>query len=227
MKKQPNLHLETSAPLPYLVSTPQAAAPASGAWPVLCFLHGYDEAAPLKAKTALTRHGPLRPGNPGTAVEDFVVVAPQLRAPGDSWHKHAATIQQIVQAVQARYGGDPQRTYLTGFSFGGNGVFDLALRLPELWAALWAVDPTRVPEKDPQLPTWLSSGEVSRRRRTSFVERLHLQEPDDVAGDISGDRIYFDRGLKHVATTTAAYRDAQIYAWLLAKRRPASGAEAG
>src|SRR5688572_3606798 len=61
---------------------PASKAGASGAPPLLCFLHGYDEAAPTDIVTALTRHGPLREGNPHSSIDQFVIVAPQLPAAG-------------------------------------------------------------------------------------------------------------------------------------------------
>lgn len=113
-----------------------------------------------------------------------------------------------------RHNADPARTFLTGFSFGGNGVFDLALMQPGSWAALWPVDPTRVPPQDPGRPVWFSSGEISRLRAGSFIRRLRL-EPIQGAGP--GDRVYEDRGADHVGTARLAYRDDRVYRWLLSR----------
>lgn len=194
-----------SAPLRYLLSLP-AVEPA-GPRPVLVFLHGYDEGAPMDIHRALTLHGPLRPGNPAVARSRFVIVAPQLPVRGDLWLRSADGVREIVAQVQAEHGGDPARTYLTGFSFGGNGVFDLANAQPGTWAALWPVDPTRPPAREPGLPVWLSSGEISRRRRAEFMSALGRHR----------DRIYTDAGLDHVGTATQANGDEQIYRWLLAR----------
>lgn len=202
-----------SAPLRYLLSVPPSQETA-GPRPVLVFLHGYDEGAPTDIHRALTLHGPLRPGNPPIASEQFIVVAPQLPARGDLWLRSADAVREIVRQVQTEHEGDPRRTYLTGFSFGGNGVFDLALAQPGVWAALWAVDPTRVPSRDPGLPVWLSSGEISRRRQAAFNAALSLQPAD--AGEF-GDRVYTDEGMDHVGTATLAYRDERIYRWQLAR----------
>jgi hypothetical protein len=169
---------------------------------------------------ALTLHGPLRQTSSPMATKKFLVVAPQLPSRGDLWHLYADAVQQIVSQVQARHQGDPERTYLTGFSFGGNGVFDLALMQPDFWAALWPVDPTRVPARDPERPVWFSSGEISRHLRDGFIQRLDLQPFHAPPGN----RIYVDQGQDHVGTAVLAYRDDRIYGWLLAKRlhRPAT-----
>jgi hypothetical protein len=215
-KIRPALHLITAAPLPYLLSVPDGIVPANGAWPVLCFLHGYDEGAPMPIRQALTRHGPLRPTSAQMATSEFLVVAPQLPGRGDLWPGYAHSVQQIVLEIQNQHHGDPCRTYLTGFSFGANGVLDLPLRQPRFWAALWPVDPTRLPEKDPDLPIWLSLGEISRHRRDEYTRRLGL-EP--LPGGTGGDRVCTDQQQDHVKTSILAYQDHRIYDWLLSKQR--------
>jgi acetyl esterase/lipase len=203
--------LDESGPLPCLISVPGSAG---GPWPLLCFLHGYDEGGPTPIERALIRHGPLAEGASPMATARFVVVKPQLPARGDTWHCHVEDVAEVVRRVRADHPVDPDRCYLTGFSFGGNGVFDLALADRGAWSALWAVDPTRVPSADPRRPVWLSSGEVSRRRAGAFIGRLQLEPPD---GDQPPDRVYEDRGEDHVGTARLAYADDRIYRWLLAR----------
>ena len=205
----PALHLVESAPLPYLLSRPDGGdddAPR----PLLVFLHGYDEGAPTPLREGLTRHGPLAASAAPDAAR-FVVAAPRMPRAGDLWHRHADAVREIVREVQALHGADPARTCLTGFSFGGNGVFDLALALDDVWAALWAVDPTRVPRADPGRPVWMSSGQVSRRASAAFIDRLSLRPPGD--GEPGG-RVYLDQGEDHVGTARRAYADPRIYRWL-------------
>jgi predicted peptidase len=205
--------VEKGGPLPYLLAVP---AGRDAAHPVLCFLHGHDEGPPTPIEEALTRHGPFRPGNPTSSLGLFIIVAPQMPVRGDLWRGYAEDVHRIVLHVQKQYGGDPQRTYLTGFSFGGNGVFDLALDQPGRWTALWAVDPTRIPERDPGCPVWLSVGILARARKKSFTRALDLQglqENKDL------DRIILDEGADHVGSATSAYRDERVYAWLLSKRK--------
>jgi len=184
----------------HLLSVP----PGPGPHPVLCFLHGYDEAAPAPLEQALTRHGPLRPGNPPLVAERFIVLAPQLPFAGDIWHRYAHDLHRLVESTLEAHGGDAERVYLTGFSFGANGVFDLAHFERRAWAALWVVDPTRLPRRPVRQPVWFSAGEVSRHLKDSFA---------GVA--VKEKHIYEDRGDDHVGTAKRAYADERIYSWLL------------
>jgi hypothetical protein len=204
----------TTGPLPYMLSISRARELEEKPLPVLCFLHGYDEAAPLPIRRGVTRHGPLRRGSPRRAISEFIIIAPQLPLPGDIWNLYTDAVREIVKGVQEAYRGDPGRTYLTGFSFGGNGVFDLSLVQPDFWAALWPVDPTRVPADDPGRPVWLSFGEVSRRRKEEFIRALSLKHAGAAA---HGGRLYLDEGQNHVGSADLAYRDEKIYYWLLSK----------
>ena len=201
-------------PLRYLLSVPPETGRPGERFPLLCFLHGYGEAAPRDIRRAMTLHGPLRSSSGARARQEFIVIAPQLLIGGDLWGRYADVLRQIVSEVRSEHGGDPRRLYLTGFSFGANGVFDLGAAQPDLWAALWAVDPTRAPVKKLKRPVWLSFGEISRARKASFINGLELRP---VGEDPDGDRPWMDEGLDHVGSATSAYADARIYDWLLSK----------
>jgi predicted peptidase len=208
------LRVERAAPLPWVLALPRAAPRPGKPRPVLCFLHGYDEGPPTPLEQGVTRHGPLRDPAAFSSLAPFIVVAPQAPVRGDTWSGYADDVLRLVRQVQDEHGGDRARTYLTGFSFGGNGVFDLALAQPGTWAALWAVDPRRIPRRDPGLPVWLSIGEVSRRASAGFARALALRAFDERA-TTAGARVFHDQGLDHVGCATSAYRDERIYQWLL------------
>lgn len=199
-------------PLPGLLSVPSGPPPSPG-WPVIFFLHGYDEAAPRPIEQALTVHGPLNPSNPASVRESFLLIAAQLPQAGDHWQRFDSAVLEILDRVLEDHGGDPSRCYLSGFSFGGNGVFDLGNQHPERWAALWSVDPTRLPRTPLTAPVWISIGQVARRLEMRFIETLDLAPAS--GDDPTGPRLYLDEGADHVGSARLAYRDPRIYRWLL------------
>lgn len=160
---------------------------------------------------ALTLHGPLNPEAAAIATQSFIVVAPQLPAPGgDVWAARADSLTKLASDVAADHRRDRARIYLTGFSFGGNGVLDIGPKQPALWAALWPVDPTRPLAPEGDQPVWLSAGDRSRAR----ADRL----PGFVDRQPGARRVLHDAGLGHVATAANAYRDRAVYDWLLTHR---------
>jgi predicted peptidase len=111
---------------------------ANRSWPVLVHLHGNG---------AQGADG-LRQTSQGTAAivtairQDrrrfpVVIVFPQAQ-PGTRWS--TPRMEQMVLAQLAattkEFNGDPARTYLAGFSMGGQGVMRMAARSPERFAAL-------------------------------------------------------------------------------------------
>ncbi|HMR66531.1 MAG TPA: hypothetical protein PKE64_21160 [Anaerolineae bacterium] len=207
--------------LRYRVFAPaEAQAAESGtSWPVLCFLHGHGEhSGLLTIDQAMARHGPLKDDDATRQAfaDRFIVVFSQLPAPGGNvWLKYAAEVEELIKSVWHDYGGDPKRTYLTGFSYGGNGVFSLVAVQPGLWAALWPVDPTLNPIPKPPQPIWLCLGDYSRGDEAS-LQRRGFQELKKAGANTDG--VYVDYGKDHSGTATSAYRDRRIYDWLLTKQ---------
>lgn len=101
--------------------------------PVLVFLHGSGEIGEDGVKPTLIGLGPhLR-----SHADDFpaIVVFPQIRE-GESWDDGADFAFAALRAASAEFNGDPDRTYATGLSLGGYGVWTLARLQPRLFAAL-------------------------------------------------------------------------------------------
>lgn len=188
--------------------------------PVLCFLHGSDEHnGNLTLTHALRRHGPLKNDKKtGEGLNDrFLVIFPQLPAPGgDVWQRFAKDIEEIVKVVWDGYGGDRKRTYLTGFSYGGNGVFRLAVLQPALWTAVWPVDPVMTPPKGLPMPVLVTMGEYARRHETMLIKQGYKKIESN---GFRSNTLYIDYEKDHVRTATAAYRDKRIYDWLLRKKK--------
>ena len=127
--------------------------------PVLCFLHGHDEGAPAPVLEALTRYGPLH-ANASARAEEFLVLAPQLPQRGDHWLRYAEEVWEMAFDAARRFDGDRRALCLTGVSFGGSAVFDLAAARPDGWAALWSVNPTREPPVKLEAPLRIDRGDA-------------------------------------------------------------------
>lgn len=116
----------------YQVFVPSHAA--GGAKPaVVVFLHGSGEIGVDGIKPTLSGLGPYLRSH----LDDFpaIVVFPQIRE-GESWDDGADFAFAALRAASAEFNGDPDRTYLTGISLGGYGVWTLARLQPDLFAAL-------------------------------------------------------------------------------------------
>jgi predicted peptidase len=102
--------------------------------PVILFLHGTGERGSDGDKPTRVGLGPYLRAH----ADDFpaIVVFPQ--APDDSdWKGMAAEIAfAALDAATQEFGGDRDRSYLTGLSMGGYGAWELALMQPKRFAAV-------------------------------------------------------------------------------------------
>jgi hypothetical protein len=207
--------------LPCVVSLPDVYAQGSGPWRVLCYLHGAGEAAAYTGPgeqhkdifAALQAHGPLRLGS-SLPASDFIVLIPQLPGPGgDVWIDYAACLDEILSAANAEFNADLHHAYLSGFSYGANGVLDIGDRQEGRWAALWPVDATRPFEQNPKRPpVWLWYGRDTRDENEETSEGLLEIDPTEICPN--ADKIVSKTGRGHVSTAVSAYQDRRVYMWL-------------
>lgn len=160
----------------YVVSVPGDWTVAK-AWPIVLFLHGSVERGDdglAQSKVGLAKavrnHAERFPA---------IVVMPQCR-PDVSWEAPAMEAQ-IIAALDAstkEFNGDPQRTYLTGFSMGGYGTWLIAARHPTRFAALVVIcggiqwpTPDKITQEEPyvavaskvaRIPVWIFHGNADR-----------------------------------------------------------------
>lgn len=100
---------------------------------IILFLHGSGERGSDGVKPTLAGLGPYVRAHADTF--PAIVVFPQV--PDDEeWSDNAALAFAALDAATREFGGDPDRTYLTGISMGGYGTWDLALSQPQRFAAL-------------------------------------------------------------------------------------------
>lgn len=198
-------------------------------WPVLCFLHGAGEAA-VDRGTPQSLEVLFNHGSPAwhcainsPLVHDFIVLAPQRSRRGPWNTNDLEGVKAILQNIYTVCRGDRQRTYLTGFSYGGKAVFDFARWDNNSWSALWSVDDSSHKPQS-QCGTqriWLHMGSWDHRRQNRILTRanLGLQEVEAFEnGYPIDDRLYTDYSnyeLAHTPTCSAAYSDWRVYKWLL------------
>ncbi len=101
--------------------------------PVIVFLHGSGERGDDGAKPTLVGIGPYIRAH----LDSFpaIVVFPQAPE-GSEWSANTDLVFATLDAATREFHGDAARTYLTGLSMGGYGVWDVALQAPDRFAAL-------------------------------------------------------------------------------------------
>jgi predicted peptidase len=202
-------------------------------WPVILFLHGSGERGTdglLQTEVGLgegiRRHAGRWPA---------IVVFPQ--APLEHrWHGKVAHLAlAALDRTLEEFSTDPERVYLVGLSAGGNGVWNLAYRSPERFAALVAVCGWVVPTAERReaivptdssppypviagrirsLPVWIWHGDadsvvpVEESRRMAEALRA------------SGAQVTYTElpGMGHEAWTVV-FDSAELPRWLLAQVR--------
>jgi predicted peptidase len=180
-------------------------------WPLLIFLHGASE-----------RGGPLdnvkRTGLPRLIEEGadypFIIISPHC--PPDEWWNLAA-VEELIGQVAREYRVDPGRIYLTGLSMGGFGVWALAERHPERYAAVIPIcgggELTR-PAALRDLPIWAFHGAEDLTVPPAASQKL--VDAVNAAGGRA--RLTLYPGIGH-DSWSATYANPEIYEWLLAQHR--------
>jgi len=101
------------------------------AWPLRVSLHGgVGREAPPAAGP------PPRPLTNRTPIDGEIVIHPRAWAGTEWWTApQVDNIMRLVERVKHEYNVDESRTYITGISDGGTGVYFLAMRAASPWAA--------------------------------------------------------------------------------------------
>lgn len=217
----------------------QVFVPASAAGgrrpPVILFLHGSGERGSDGAKQATVGIGPYIRAH----LDDFpaIVVFPQ--APEDQeWSDVTPMVLGQLDAATREFGGDRDRTYLTGLSMGGFGTWDLALADPGRFAALAPVcgglvidrritmnvrglegiaDPyAYVADKVKNTPVWIFHGARDDVVSPEFSRRMKAAL--DAAGARDARYTEFPEA-NHNSWDDAYSRTPEFYEWLFAQKR--------
>jgi predicted peptidase len=203
-------------PIQSIIEPPNEADPPEAGWPLIIFLHGTTERGSNLQQ--LTRRGSLAYRAEGGTFRCYVA-APQCPAT-TTWNRLIDELQPWLDALLMTHPIDPSRITLTGFSLGGSGILDWAYRSPERFAALVPVAGVEVPDgkRNPcvfaPIPIWIVAGRkdtvVSARGAEAFIALMKScgTEPRYTLYDTN-----------HVETARRAYRNPELYNWMLSQSR--------
>lgn len=206
-----------SGALNYLLFMPaNSTAMEQGKYPLILSLHGIGERG--NDLQQLKRDG-LPRGLDGNTTFPFIVISPQCPVSTEWYYDRTDTllIKLLDQAI-AKYPIDVKRIYLTGYSMGGIGTWDLALRHPDHFAGLLPIASRAEGSWNicvlKPVPVWAFHG-----AKDEVVDVLKAETLVKALRDCGGNvklTIYPEAG--HDAWTRT-YNDAKIYDWLLQQRR--------
>lgn len=104
---------------------------ASKAYPLYVFLHGRESDLPLSLVASTFAR------EPKSANDTAIVVMPWLRGNGEWRNENGSEpdVWEVMEDVKTFAKIDPDRRYIAGHSWGGDDVWAIVLRTPDLWAA--------------------------------------------------------------------------------------------
>ncbi len=207
--------VRTTVILDYLIYYPEGFDSEDREWPLMVFLHGLGERGPDLDKVKI--HGPPKLIDEGQQFP-FVVLSPQCPA-RDWWANEAPTIalEKLIDHVLSDPRIDENRVYLTGLSMGGFGTWNLALRNPDVFAAIAPVcgggDPSRA-YLIAGLPVWAFHGAkdtvVLPERSEEMIQSI------EIAGGSPRYTVYPEAAHN---SWTRTYDNPELYEWFLSHEK--------
>ena len=132
--------------------------------------------------------------------------------------RNEAQALQTLEEVVVKYNGDRSRLYLTGFSVGGHGTWNVASDHPDLFAAIipisgWGTPATMAPRLK-SLPIWVFHGE-----KDSLEPVQSSREMVAAIRAAGNPNIKYSEypGVDHNAWDPT-YNDPKVIEWLLAQK---------
>lgn len=196
-------------------------------WPLIYFLHGsgdddYDSTFVLSVGLPAVLLAGEQP-------EDFpfIVISPQAFPGGTWWDDDALpALEALLREVLSTYRADPDRVYLTGLSMGGYGSWFLATTYPEYFAAMVSISGSgyrtlTIPGEETlcrmeNIKVWAIHGaqDLISDPEVSRMNTLALKAT--CSGEVRW-TLYEDLG--HIGAYERAYRDPELYQWMLEQSR--------
>jgi predicted peptidase len=196
----------------YLLYLPQEYSDATGKFPLMLFLHGRGERG--NDIQLVKRHGPPKLIDQGTQFP-FIVLAPQCPDDVTTWNTDA--LQALLSEIIATYNVDEDRIFVTGLSMGGRGTWELAVKLPHLFAAIVPIcgdTDTAWAGRIAHIPVWVFHG--TDDVVVPFDKSAQMVQALKDAGSTVKFTVYQDTGHD---SWTETYQNDKLYNWLLSHKR--------
>ena len=143
-----------------------------------------------------------------------------IEGPPSGWNLHAGELIGIVDTIIDKYRGDPRRVYLSGLSYGGFGVWWMASRYPERFAAANPIVGYAHPElidsiANAAIPVWCFAG-----GRDLVVPVQHFFAGMNKLEKLSSAEVRFtvEEDMNH-DVWSRVYAGEDIYLWMLSQSR--------
>ncbi|MDO3412191.1 GNAT family N-acetyltransferase [Saccharibacillus sp. CPCC 101409] len=185
----------------------------SASWPLILYLHGAGGSGPDRDQ--LRKEGLPQRVESGSGLP-FFVAAPHCPL-GSFWNTMEDELLAMLDDLSRAWRIDDSRLYLTGFSMGAYGVWNLADRHPQRFAAVAPVSGGGDPAHSKRLsdmPAWIFHGEADEVIRSS--ESLKMAEAMREAGAEVELTLY--PGVGHDCWKNV-YANEGLYRWFLEHSR--------
>jgi|GEM_PF-1055295 len=162
--------------------------------------------------------------------DSFIYVSPHIKK--GEFYDHATAMKEIVDEVLSKYRADNSKVYLSGISRGGSGVWGLASRIPNVFAAVAPLaGGVRGIEDEALLasvPMWVAHNKGDGAMKFEPVSRVvgELEELSTPFHRVASDKELTPSDLKHTKVFvvgesndhdawSGAYNNVDFYKWLL------------
>ncbi len=221
--------------LPYQIYHPQSAEKL----PLVIHLHGTGEAG-IDNQAQLYKGQHIGPdyftNDDIQAIQKAIVLAPQtpdaIRWASTSIEPYdfsstpstpsmTALLELVDHLLETDPSIDASRVYLTGLSRGGQGVWNAALQRPDFFAAIVPIAGSASPadaKRLVNLPIWTFHGDKDTTTNVAYT-RAMVDAILQAGGTTNNIRYTEVAGGEHADSWLAAFKDEQLYRWLLTHQR--------
>jgi len=225
---------EFSYPLPYRLFVPQKYS-SSDQYPLVLLLHGSSERGSDNRKQLTTAVKTFISDRVQDSEQCFVL-APQCprdnqwlntefkEKPFPNYNQDEIAesdamkmIMAVIDLLTREFSIDSKRIYVTGFSMGGSGSWDIILRYPDIFAAAVPITGVSDPSKAgliSNLPVWAFHG-----KNDSISSVTNTRNMIKALRDLGSDCKYTEYESIGHNSWDSAYSDPDLMTWLFARKK--------